>query len=124
MPYSDDETRRIARRASYQKRKEKILAQEKKYRLVNQPSKRQIKYKQRYGITAKQFSDMIWNQNNKCLICKETFKVTGKKLTIHVDHCHKSNKVRGLLCARCNVGLGLFNDDPDRLRVAIAYLES
>lgn len=41
-----------------------------------------------------------------------------------VDHCHKSKQIRGLVCHRCNVGLGYFRDDPELLRAAAAYLEA
>jgi len=123
MPYSDPEVRRVARRRSYQNRKERILEKEKYYRHVNPTSKRQIQYKRRYGITIEQFDDMRKAQNNCCAICREEFKPVRLKLAIHVDHCHDSLKVRGLLCARCNVGIGLLGDSVDRLREAIAYLQ-
>lgn len=42
---------------------------------------------------------------------------------LSVDHCHKTNATRGLLCGACNTGLGLFNDSPELLRASIQYLE-
>lgn len=123
MPYADPEIRRVARRRSYQVRKARILEKEKHYRRVNPQSKRQIQYKRRYGITIEQFDEMRQSQNNCCAICREEFKPVRQKLAIHVDHCHDSLKVRGLLCARCNVGIGLLGDSVARLRDAIAYLE-
>lgn len=74
-----------------------------------------MKYK--YGITLEDFKDMRAAQNNSCGICKVTFKGTP-----YVDHCHSTRKVRGLLCSNCNTGLGMFEDDVDRLREAIKYL--
>jgi protein-arginine kinase activator protein McsA len=56
-------------------------------------------------------------QNGQCAICK---KVQAR--TLHVDHCHNSSKVRGLLCQKCNMAIGLFNDNSDLLKKAIKYL--
>jgi len=54
-----------------------------------------------------------------CEICKSP---TGP--SFHIDHCHKTGKYRGLLCSNCNSGIGLFGDNPERLRAAAEYLES
>lgn len=64
---------------------------------------------------------MLKKQNGGCAICKS--KVSGGKGAFHVDHCHKTGKIRGLLCHFCNVGLGVFKDDVKTLSVAIAYLK-
>lgn len=53
-----------------------------------------------------------------CPICERADQI------MHVDHCHATGAVRSFLCARCNVGLGLFCDDPDLLRKAANYLEA
>lgn len=75
----------------------------------------------RYGITVEQYQTMFVAQNGKCAICETTqFDGPGKKL--HVDHCHTTGIVRGLVCVRCNVLLGMAKDCPDRLTRAIAYL--
>lgn len=70
-----------------------------------------------YGITQAIYLRMKKEQNSQCLICKL------KKRPLVIDHCHSSNKVRGLLCRSCNQGLGLMKDNPRLLRDAIAYLE-
>ena len=61
---------------------------------------------------------MYETQDGKCLVCG------GWDERLNVDHDHKTDTVRGLLCQRCNVGLGWFEDDPERLNRAIKYLES
>lgn len=73
-----------------------------------------------YGITRVQYNEMFEKQNGCCAICKRHQSEFSKAL--HVDHCHKSDKVRGLLCHQCNVALGLLKDDSTRLESAIAYL--
>lgn len=76
-----------------------------------------------YGITLEQWEDMYKNQDSACAICKDTFsKMSGK--FIHVDHCHKTNKVRGLLCVSCNHLLGKSKDDTGILANAIQYLKN
>lgn len=72
----------------------------------------------RYGITKEQFDKLLNDQNNKCAICK--VEITGK--SCHIDHCHESNNVRGLLCQLCNKGLGQFKDNVQFLTNAIKYL--
>jgi hypothetical protein len=74
----------------------------------------------RYGITQKEFDQMLIRQNNKCKICSDNFK--SFKDT-HIDHCHNTNKVRGLLCNNCNMALGQFMDNTDIMDNAIKYLQ-
>lgn len=73
----------------------------------------------RYGITQEQFDQMLLDQNNRCKICDNDFK--NSKDT-HIDHCHNTNRVRGLLCNSCNMALGQFNDDIEFMNNAIKYL--
>jgi len=84
--------------------------------------KNHIKWK--YGITLEQLEDLLRNQDFKCKICNVDFDNSIKSTTMCIDHDHKTNKVRGLLCNSCNVGLGLFKDNIDALQNAILYLES
>ena len=73
----------------------------------------------RYGITQDQFNQMLVDQNNMCKICSTEFKSTKDT---HIDHCHDTNIVRGLLCNNCNLALGQFNDNTDNMDNAIKYL--
>lgn len=70
----------------------------------------------RYKITAKQYDTLLANQNGVCAICSKTCR-SGKRLA--VDHCHETEKVRGLLCCSCNVHLGWFER---RQSLITAYL--
>lgn len=77
-------------------------------------------FKRTYGITVAQYNDMLLKQNSLCKICNRTCP-SGKLLA--VDHCHVTGKVRGLLCAKCNMGLGYFEDNPNFLEIAVDYLK-
>jgi len=79
----------------------------------------QIRRLQRYSLTPKDVEEMRLNQKEKCKICFALFN--GK---FHIDHCHKTNKVRGLLCTCCNMALGLLKDDVGRMESAIRYLKN
>ena len=78
-----------------------------------------------YRISLEEYLDMFEESDGKCHICGEE----GFKMNIHqrtalvVDHCHASLEVRGLLCNNCNRALGLMQDDIERLKSAIYYLE-
>lgn len=69
-----------------------------------------------YGITDSDLAEMVAGQGGVCMICKVTPDVW------HVDHCHSSGTVRGALCMKCNLLIGLAGDSPDVLESAIAYL--
>lgn len=70
----------------------------------------------RHGLTAEQLQALIDRFDGLCWICR---KAPGAV----VDHCHTTERRRGWLCHLCNAGLGYFQDDPERLRAAAAYLE-
>jgi hypothetical protein len=71
--------------------------------------------KTRYGVTAEQVDAMIEGQRGLCAIC-------WSKHAEHVDHDHATGAIRGMLCFTCNVGLGNFADDVDRIADAVLYL--
>ncbi len=77
--------------------------------------------KTRYGITKEEYATLLEYQAGRCAICDSEGCPTGRALA--VDHCHTTNKVRGLLCSHCNMGLGMFKDSTPRLTSAIQYLK-
>lgn len=74
-----------------------------------------------YGITPEIYDEMFISQGGSCKICGE-HQLTQKK-RLNVDHCHKTGKVRGLLCHKCNKALGLFKDSSEMLDIASQYLK-
>lgn len=77
----------------------------------------------RYGVEHGTYDAMLAAQEGKCAICKTT--EPGVRLVrFHIDHCHTTKKIRGLLCEHCNRGLGHFKDDPALMRRAADYLSS
>jgi len=87
----------------------------------------EIARKHNYGITPEEYKEKVKKQRNRCALCgnKETHKDhrSGKVRVLSVDHDHKTNKLRGLLCGNCNRGLGMFKDSIDLLLKAIKYLK-
>lgn len=83
--------------------------------------------KRKYGLTLEDYDILLKEQDYKCKICsfEETaFEFNSQRIkSLAVDHDHKTNKVRGLLCHKCNLGLGHFNDDINLLQSAIKYLD-
>src|SRR6185295_2159188 len=80
--------------------------------------KRKFKHlKARYGLSATQYEAMLREQNSRCVICQ---KIMNRP---HVDHNHKTNEVRGILCAPCNMYIGHIKENPEVLERAIDYLK-
>lgn len=74
------------------------------------------KLKTQYGLTIEQLEKMKVEQNNSCSIC-------NRQVRLVVDHSHVTGYVRSLLCNNCNMGIGYFAEDSERLKNAILYLE-
>lgn len=75
---------------------------------------------QRYGLTVEGWDVMFKKQKGECSICRRSQEDVGKRF--HVDHCHENGKVRSLLCAKCNLIIGMVNEDPNILVAMAEYL--
>lgn len=73
------------------------------------------------GVCNVKYDEMLVKQHGKCAICGSTLN-SSRYTKFAVDHCHKTGKVRGLLCTSCNTALGLMKDSPERLQAAAKYL--
>lgn len=107
----------------YKKYPEKHLAKTRRWQLANRQKhllmKREYALKGTYGITSRQYDQMLRVQGNKCAVCGSDNPQSRRTKRFFVDHDHKTGKIRGLLCHKCNLGLGLLEDV---LTKAIAYL--
>lgn len=109
---------RAANRASYRKHVDRRRAESSDaYRKNRWPSH----LKTKYGLTREQFEAMNAAQDGRCAICR-TDEPGGRGKRFHVDHCHKTGKVRQLLCNACNHVLGCARDSAETLRAAADYL--
>lgn len=73
----------------------------------------------KYGLTFESFEKLLAKQNEKCAICFSPFESDYGR---HIDHCHTTEKVRGVLCGPCNQALGLFKENTQTLKNAVKYL--
>lgn len=79
-----------------------------------------LRLKREYNLTVEQYNQLVEDQQHMCFICEVHEDTLKRKLA--VDHCHKTGKIRGLLCFHCNTGLGHFRDNEKLLTKAIKYL--
>lgn len=96
------------------------------WRTKNRAKVALYKIKERYDITPERYEEMLHIQNNRCAICGEEETAinynTKNVQKLAVDHCHKTGKVRELLCQDCNRGIAKFKEDPIILQKAIEYI--
>jgi hypothetical protein len=127
----DPEKHRKQKRDSHNKHKEKINA---KRRSFNKTDEGKYLWKKAtlralYGISPEKYNELRLLQNNCCAICNTHEENVSRgpssssETALHIDHCHDTNKVRGLLCMNCNTMLGQAKDSIDLLKSAINYLE-
>ena len=74
-----------------------------------------------HRVDPNEYSRLLREQNDECAICGQEGDTAGRRLA--VDHCHITGRVRGLLCSKCNVGIGLFRDNPQACIRAAEYLQ-
>jgi hypothetical protein len=77
--------------------------------------------KSKYGLDLEQYDEMFAKQDGCCAICGVS--QSQQKHPLCVDHCHRTGKVRALLCRNCNFGLGQFKDSPELLKIAAKYIK-
>lgn len=104
--------KKCVNKLNYQRRKE-LGTTSSQVQTLEQRRRYNLRYN--YNLTPEEFNKLAEAQGEKCAICK-------KSKPLKVDHDHKTKRVRGLLCDRCNHGLGHFFDDPQLLQAAIYYL--
>jgi Recombination endonuclease VII len=120
--YLANAEREIARVKQWQQANpERVRAVQRKRRMRpnSKLADRASHLKRKYGMTLKQYEEMLEAQEGGCAICG---RPPRPDVALHIDHEHTSGRIRGLLCFSCNAALGYFGDDGDRLVSAAAYL--
>lgn len=95
--------------------------EDKRYREQNPDQHADWQMKSRYGISRADYDALLAKQNNRCAACGD--ELQGGRFQ-HIDHCHESGTVRGILCINCNLALGYLKDDPERITGLLAYIIS
>jgi len=123
--------RKAARKKYYEANKELIKERSKEYKKeyskkYYQLNKDKLKapdkflyYKRTYGLNKEGYDALLSEQSHKCGACTQEFTEDNVP---HVDHCHTTGKVRGLLCHKCNAGIGLLGDTQEGVLKALVYL--
>ncbi len=101
----------------------RLRAQVKEYRARDPEKWKRYKknwsLRKKYDISFEDFEKMLAAQGWSCAICETPLDLWGR--TTHVDHDHETGVVRGILCVRCNIGIG-YIDDPDVMKKARQYI--
>jgi hypothetical protein len=106
----------------YQKKNpEKLVTKSKKWDTKNVEKRKNARYKRVYGISVTEYGNRLNKQDHCCALCrthKDKFRYA-----LSVDHCHKTGKIRGLLCGTCNMTIGYLGDDVESFERIIRYLK-
>jgi Recombination endonuclease VII len=110
-----------AHRSEINARRRRRRASDPEYRArcsAARANSQRAKLLKRFGMSWREYELRLARQNGACAICKKK----PKRRFLCIDHCHKTGKVRGLLCTQCNAALGAFGDDPKFTQAATDYL--
>lgn len=104
----------------HRRKPETLKAQRSRYYARHKDKIRAAQGGRAHGISAEEYME---RRSCSCEICGVHADEPGKRGSgMHIDHDHKTGVIRGTLCARCNRGVGMFDDDPAKLAAAVAYL--
>jgi len=120
------EARRAQQRTYRAAHKEQIRRKIKEWQSLNRAKKTECSIaarRKKHGFTRELYAARLESQRGACAICEVELKDGLREQAASADHCHVTNKPRGILCKRCNLMLGHARDRADILRNAIAYLE-
>lgn len=122
--HSRERDKRLKQQKAWYQKDPKSRIQKVKDWIVKNPERRKATKRKNdlaaYGLTVEQFEALSRSQGDSCAICHGP--PAGKYKILVVDHDHKTDKVRGLLCSPCNMGIGLLKDDPIIVLAAAEYL--
>lgn len=120
-PYVSTPEKRERRRMVYKENIEKMAVH---YGVKREylPNGRWSKLRKKYGISEKEYYDMLAAQGGGCGICGKA-NPDGKHGVFVVDHCHETGRVRGVLCLKCNIAIGMLGDSVSGLKMALSYLK-
>jgi len=119
--YNSRESTKRRRKELYRARIEHYKRRDRDHYYKNQARHRELQMAKRYKISVEEYRHMFEKQHNLCAICKKPESTKNKVLS--VDHCHKTGKVRALLCGKCNKALGFFEDNLYVLSKVKEYIE-
>lgn len=113
---------------SYKERRSQYLKNRNKIPEVHAAkiaSDRKLKRRKMLGIEHSKFMEVLCEQSFKCGICQKPVAegATERSQRACADHCHNTGKFRGVLCSRCNSGIGFFYDDPDLIIRALRWVD-
>jgi hypothetical protein len=114
---ANPEFNRLRGRQFYAAHRDSCIQRTKRYAKLNPQKVKFTKIKQVYGLSEEEYNELLRQQNGNCALCQQFAKLT-------IDHCHKTGRIRGLLCMKCNVSLGGLGDDICGLERAIIYLKN
>lgn len=115
---------KVCRNARSKRERAKAKALGKKW--VSSDYQRNKELVRRFGITLAEYNALLMQQEGKCAICgkpESEMHANGKTRSLAVDHDHETDRVRGLLCRRCNTAIGILGDTHETIRRALSYLE-
>lgn len=115
----NQEAEKVKRRVHYRENQTRYQASARVYYNRTHKESNFKRSLKKHGITSERYYQLLKHQKGNCAICVSL--LVGKNCSI--DHCHKTQKVRGLLCDNCNTALGLFKESKVSMTNAIAYLE-
>jgi hypothetical protein len=118
MAYKDPDKQSKYHKKWKSEHKEEYREYNRKWVSNNRDKQKASNLKHKYDMKLSEFNLMRELQGDRCIVCDAGFTTSPC-----VDHCHVTGKVRGLLCATCNLMLGYAQDDPSILRRAAEYLE-